>query len=462
MATQTIPPPKPQAVGESKARSQTSSKLSADQAREENAYTLGVQAYLWGFPLAEYGRTLPDALKVGGTGWNSFRKYTALKTAKDRFVVTPNNVTIDAYSAFDVSEEPLAIFVPKITKDRWYIVQLGDHFDEIFHNIGGTKGGQPGVYVVTDPDFNGPIPGEMTRLPCRTKMGVAALRIFANGEADLPNAVAAQQGFQIMPLSAYLKYGLAYKPPKPAALASAPQDSPEGLRYFERLGYWMKQWLGKSSDASDALVASFHQIGLSVGKAFEWRGLDEATKCGLVRAATAAEQIVDAAWQSTGETTNGWKYTLAGGRAGHDLALRAALCKNELGAQLSDQVIYPNARVDDHNQPLDGSNQYVLHFEKGKQPAVSLFWNLAMYAPDMLFIENEINRYSIGSTTDGLKENADGSLTLYLQKDKPAPDKTSNWLPAPAGPFNVTMRFYGPETSVLDGSYRLPAVERVN
>ena len=69
------------------------------------------------------------------------------------------------------------------------------------------------------------------------------------------------------------------------------------------------------------------------------------------------------------------------------------------------------------------------------------------------------DRYSIGSTTDGLKKNADGSLDILIQKDKPA--HTSNWLPAPAGNFNLTMRFYGPETAVLDGSYRLPAVRRV-
>lgn len=45
-----------------------------------------------------------------------------------------------------------------------------------------------------------------------------------------------------------------------------------------------------------------------------------------------------------------------------------------------------------------------------------------------------------------------------IQKDKPA--DTSNWLPTPAGNFNLTMRLYGPQTSVLDGSYRLPAVKR--
>jgi len=29
-----------------------------------------------------------------------------------------------------------------------------------------------------------------------------------------------------------------------------------------------------------------------------------------------------------------------------------------------------------------------------------------------------------------LEENADGSVTLYIQKDNPGADKKSNWLPA--------------------------------
>ena len=76
----------------------------------------------------------------------------------------------------------------------------------------------------------------------------------------------------------------------------------------------------------------------------------------------------------------------------------------------------------------------------------------------MLFVENDFGRYSIGGTTDGLKENSDGSLTLHIQNTKP--EDTSNWLPAPASPFNVTMRFYGPKTAVLGGSYRLAPIAR--
>ena len=36
------------------ARAQSSGKMTPEQAKEENAYTLGVQAYLWGFPLYFY------------------------------------------------------------------------------------------------------------------------------------------------------------------------------------------------------------------------------------------------------------------------------------------------------------------------------------------------------------------------------------------------------------------------
>ena len=160
-----------------------------------------------------------------------------------------------------------------------------------------------------------------------------------------------------------------------------------------------------------------------------------------------------------GETTNGWKYTFAGGRAGYDLGLRAALARYATGAQVSDQVIYPNTSVDDKGKQLSGAHKYMLHFDAGKLPPVSVFWNMAMYGSDMFFVENEFGRYSFGSTTEGLKKNEDGSLTIFIQHDKPG--DTSNWLPAPAGDFNLTMRFYGPETPVLNGSYRLPAVKRL-
>ena len=49
---------------------------------------------------------------------------------------------------------------------------------------------------------------------------------------------------------------------------------------------------------------------------------------------------------------------------------------------------------------------------------------------------------------DNLKKNADGSITIYMQTDNPGPDKESNWLPAPSGPFYLMMRNYAPVPEV--------------
>jgi hypothetical protein len=430
-------------------------------AREENAYTLGVQAVLWGYPMVCHARTSEASVRLGAARVNAFRRFTELKTAADRCSLTPNNVTIDAYGWLDLREGPVVLHVPTLTEPRWYLVQIDDTFDEVADNVGGLNGPRAGTYAITGPDFRGEVPGEMTRVRLRTTQAFAAARIFVAGQADLPGAVEAQRGFHLMPLSAYLRDGLRYEPPEGQTLPAFSDDAPAELRFFERLGQTMRWYLPISADGADPLVKAFHQIGLSAAHGFDSRSLDEDTARGLARAAEAAEQIIDARWAEVGETDNGWRYYTAGGRTGHDLVLRATLAKNVLGAQLASEVIYARCNVDAEGKPLHGQHAYQLHFPAGHTPPVSVFWNLAMYGEDMMFVENDLGRFSIGSTTDGLTANPDGSLTLYVQHDRPDDDIASaNWLPAPDTAFNLAMRFYGPSTTVLDGSYRLPAVTK--
>jgi hypothetical protein len=39
-------------------------------------------------------------------------------------------------------------------------------------------------------------------------------------------------------------------------------------------------------------------------------------------------------------------------------------------------------------------------------------------------------------------------------------DKAANWLPAPTGPFNLTMRLYAPKNDALTGVWNPPPVMR--
>jgi len=51
------------------------------------------------------------------------------------------------------------------------------------------------------------------------------------------------------------------------------------------------------------------------------------------------------------------------------------------------------------------------------------------------------------------------SADAYIQGNK---DKESNWLPAPEGPFWPIMRTYGPEKAILDKTWKLPVIKRVD
>ncbi|MGY4652550.1 DUF1254 domain-containing protein [Mycobacterium sp. URHB0021] len=428
--------------------------------REENAYTLGVQAGLWGYPLAHRVEAFPRTLAIKGVGHNSFQKFNRLKTADDRFVVTPNNLTIDGYAVLDLADGPVVIHVPELSDDRWFIVQIGDAFDDVVLNIGGSRPHVPGAYLITGPDFRGAVPGDMMQVGFPTNIGFVGLRIAVHGTGDLPGAVQAQEGFAIRPLPEYLRDGIAGAEVDYSPIAFSPLTASDDLIHFDRLGSAMKYMLSAHSDVNDTFVRTLATIGLSVRKGFDWQSLDESTLAGLRRAAPVIEEIADERWRTMSDTVNGWRGSMASGRCSYDWALNAANTKNQVGTEVADQVVYVNTAVDSDNQPLDGTNTYILHFEPGQTPPVAGMWNIAMYDGSMLFTANEIDRFSIGSTTDSLTENPDGSLTIYLQHARPPQDLLCNWLPAPAGSFNLTMRYYTPLAPVLDETYKLPAVRQ--
>ncbi len=96
-------------------------------------------------------------------------------------------------------------------------------------------------------------------------------------------------------------------------------------------------------------------------------------------------------------------------------------------------------------------------------PPVGAFWSITMYSiPDYYLVANPIGRYSIGDRTPGLVREQDGSLTIYIQREDPGGEKTRNWLPAPAGRFRPALRAYIPGPGILDESWIIPPIARVD
>src|SRR5262249_30434236 len=150
----------------------------------------------------------------------------------------------------------------------------------------------------------------------------------------------------------------------------------------------------------------------------------------------ARTKIAAEAKKTLGKNVNGWDVTTNLGRYGTNYLFRAVVALVRLGANLSDDAIYPRATTDGEGKPLVGTNRYTIQFSKDELPPVGAFWSITMYNSRQFFVANPINRYAIGDR-DKLKFNDDGSLTLYIQRESPGSDKESNWLPAPNDQFNL-------------------------
>lgn len=109
---------------------------------------------------------------------------------------------------------------------------------------------------------------------------------------------------------------------------------------------------------------------------------------------------------------------------------------------------------------LNGLNRYQVTFRKGALPPVRGFWSLTIYNSEHFFDVNDIKRNSTGTKNKALKFAADGSLTIYVQNDRPAEDRVANWLPAPAGDFAMTLRAYWPDDKLAKGEWVPPPVDR--
>jgi hypothetical protein len=120
---------------------------------------------------------------------------------------------------------------------------------------------------------------------------------------------------------------------------------------------------------------------------------------------------------------------------------------------------------DSKGRPLSGEHRYTITFDLKDLPPVTEFWEIPLYDHEGYFVDNPINRYSINSymLKRGKLHTENGKLVIYVQADEPTDaNQKKNWLPAPKkGGFQFAARFYGPHAPLLDGSYNMPGVVRV-
>jgi hypothetical protein len=442
----------------------------ADPVTPSEAHAIGVDAYVYFYPLVTLDVTRQQLTNVEagksdfGGPMNRFTNVKAFPTADMRAVVRPNFDTLYSSGWLDLTKEPVIVSVPD-TGGRYYLLPMLDMWSNVFASPGWrTTGTQAGNFIIVPPGWTGSIPTDFSRIDAPTPYVWIIGRTKTDGPSDYDAVHKIQAGYKITPLSEWGKTAepVEVKIDPTIDMKTPPKlqvDTMPAAKYFARAAELLK--LHPPHITDQPIIAQMKKIGIEPGKSFDITALDPAVQETLAAVPQDAQKLMKWKVPTLARVTNGWSMnTDTMGVYGNYYLKRAIVAQLGLGANLPEDAIYPLNLADDAGKPLDGANNYVIHFDKDTNPPVNAFWSITLYDGEGFQVANRINRFAVSSWMP-FQRNADGSLDIYFQNEDPGESKTANWLPAPKGPFNLTMRLYGPKSEALTGKWNPPAVERV-
>jgi hypothetical protein len=170
--------------------------------------------------------------------------------------------------------------------------------------------------------------------------------------------------------------------------------------------------------------------------------------------------ILDGVAKAETRTVNGWRSIRRAGQPGTGLLVRAALQKALPVVNVFEEAAYWTTSVDKAGKQLSGEHAYRLHFPPGQLPPNDAFWSLTATDTVGYMVSSPTGRSSVDDHSS-LVTNPDGSVDVLLQPQSPN-GTAPNWLPTPAGRFNLMLRAYLPGAAIVNGDYHVPAVVRVS
>jgi hypothetical protein len=439
----------------------------------EQTKAIAEEGFIYGLPLV-MNYAVMNEFAVDATSsqfkapFNEIKNEHRVSTYEDTAVITPNSDTPYSMLWADLRAEPLVVSVPAVEKKRYYSVQLIDGNTYNFGYIGSrATGTEAGDYLIVGPDWKAATPAGIKKVfTSTTPFALILIRTQLFNPADMPNVEKVQAGYKAQPLSAFLKQPAPPAAPKidfvPASTAGIKTN------FFEYLSAALE--LVPPSPDSTEIRAKLASIGVGPRKTFEFKDLSAEHKAAVLLGMKEGDNKVDKFLASGLKNINGWNVgAFFGDQAFYNgnWLMRAGAAKGGLYGNNSQEATYPYTRVDAKGETLDASkHDYTMTFPAGQLPPVNAFWSVTMYdGKSQLLIKNPIDRYLINSPMlPSMKRNADGSLTLYIQKDSPGKSKEANWLPAPNDTVYLVMRLYWPKEtppSILpagEGTWKPPGI----
>jgi hypothetical protein len=160
-------------------------------------------------------------------------------------------------------------------------------------------------------------------------------------------------------------------------------------------------------------------IGFELGKSLDIGKADPAVKKALETVPDDAQNLM--AWKTPtlARVANYWSMnTDTMGVYGNYYLKRAIVTQLGLGANVPGDAVYPLNLGYETGKPLDGTNNYTIHFDKGATPPVEAFWSVTLYDSEGYQVANPLNRFAVSSWMP-FTYNADGSLDLTSRTKAP-------------------------------------------
>ncbi|MFZ4516027.1 MAG: DUF1254 domain-containing protein [Acidimicrobiia bacterium] len=411
------------------------------------------EAYIFGAPLVTTVRTLQSLAPLSPV--NRLTWQPTLAGPQSRTTVTPNRDTIYVGAPMDLRVGPFVLTVPAIS-DRYYSFQFLDAYTEDVAYVGTrVNGGAAGTYLIAPSTYTGATPDGMTRVGIPTLQFFLVGRFAVNSAADVPTALRYQDQVRLISLAEY-QGRAAPAAPELGAPAGPPQDlAQSGLRFFDELGAAMAVNIPYTK-VSKRVARRMAKVGIGPGMTPS-AITDEHKRRELEAGLAEGEQAVARAAANAGVVTDGWQSNRQVGTYGDDYLLRAVISRIGWGANLPAEVMYALTRADSTQQPLIGSNRYTVTFSANALPPTRAFWSISAYGPELYFVQNPFDRYSI-SSLEPLAPNADGTVTITFSSSRVS---ATNWVPVPDGEFVLVFRNYWPTSGALESGYHPPALVRV-
>jgi hypothetical protein len=445
------------------------------QAEEIEAYTLGVQAYLWGMKWVRFGQShrifaapLPEGKERSPVDYtphdyNVFGHARVPLSHEVAAIERPNTETPYSAAVVDLRNGPVVLIHPEI-KDRYYRTPIWAGDGKVYYVSQKKDGSQADPVALVRTGWKGTLPKGLKSI----EIGADNVLVFPHTglmdtpDKDMANVLKIQDGYKLIALDDFgpgkINKAMDPLPRKlqlhPLLVEEVKASAPPPLWFYGMLSQVLLD-----IDIPEKEVGFYEQlnrIGITLGK-FDFKNLSPAQVAGLTRATYDAQAINEhKARNLVPKQENSQWQVMYDFDGNSDWLFRAAIGWRYVGGGNKSEVLFPQLDVDSDGSLLHSDHKYTMTFEKGKLVPAN-YWRISIYDKEGFFAENKGNRYGIGNLVgDKPKVNKDGSLTIYIQREKPSAEKIDNWLPTPAGTFSLLMRMYQPHEIMYRGKYTIP------